>query len=295
MLYNVRHETRYDYARPVDLGAHLIHMRPRALAWQRVHAVTMHADPEPSRTESGTDCFGNDVAWMFLDSPHPHLSVTMQGKVEAAASKPPAADDTPPWTTVSAAAFAGGPGAWDAAEFLFDSPMVTIVPEARDYAERSFPPQRPILEALLDLNLRIRRDFAFRSGVSTVNTPVRQTLAQRAGVCQDFAHLMIAGLRALGLPARYVSGYVRTRPPPGQKRRIGADQSHAWVGAWMGPKHGWIDLDPTNGLVIADEHVVLGWGRDYSDVCPLRGVILGGGHHTVHVSVDLVAADEALV
>jgi transglutaminase-like putative cysteine protease len=116
---------------------------------------------------------------------------------------------------------------------------------------------------------------------------VRQVLAQRAGVCQDFSHLMIAGLRALGLPARYVSGYVRTWPPAGQKRRIGADQSHAWVGAWMGPAHGWVDLDPTNGLVVADEHVVLGWGRDFTDVTPMCGVILGGAHHRVHVSVDL--------
>ena len=164
--------------------------------------------------------------------------------------------------------------------------------EARDYAARSFTPQRPILEALADLNLRIRRDFAFRAGVSGVSTTVRQTLATRSGVCQDFSHLMISGLRGLGLPARYRSGYVRTTPPPGQKRRLGADQSHAWVGAWMGPLHGWIDLDPTNGLIIADEHVCLGWGRDYSDVCPLRGIILGGGKHDVEVSVDLLAADE---
>jgi transglutaminase-like putative cysteine protease len=292
MIYRVRHETRYDYGRPVDLGAHLLHLRPRTLPWQHVLHASLKTDPKPARIDYGTDCFGNAVAWMFLDAPHPHMQVTLEGLVDVAAPPPPPADTTLKWHEVSASAFTGGPAAWEAAEFLFESPMVALVPEARDYTEKSFPPERPILEALLDLNTRIRRDFAFRTDVSTVNTPVRQTLAQRAGVCQDFAHLMIAGLRSLGLPARYVSGYIRTRPPPGKKRRVGADQSHAWVGAWLGPDHGWIDLDPTNGLVIADEHVVLGWGRDYSDVCPLRGIILGGGKHTVTAKVNLLAVGE---
>jgi len=155
------------------------------------------------------------------------------------------------------------------------------------YASVSFPPGRPILAGLLDFNARIRREFAFKAGVTTISTPVARVLAQRAGVCQDFSHLMISGLRALGLPARYVSGYLRTKPPPGQTARRGADQSHAWVGAWLGPEFGWVDLDPTNDLVVRDEHVVLAWGRDYGDISPVRGVILGGGHHTVSVAVDL--------
>jgi ferredoxin len=134
------------------------------------------------------------------------------------------------------------------------------------------------------------RDFAFKPGVTTLSTPVSQVLSLRAGVCQDFAHLMIAGLRAIGLPARYCSGYVRTRPPPGQARRQGADQSHAWVGAWMGPDNGWVDLDPTNDLVVRDEHVLLSWGRDYADISPVKGILLGGGKQVLEVSVDLVAA-----
>jgi transglutaminase-like putative cysteine protease len=138
---------------------------------------------------------------------------------------------------------------------------------------------------------RIRADFVFRAGVTTVTTQIATVLERREGVCQDFTHLMIAALRALGLPARYVSGYVRTRPPPGGIRLMGADQSHAWVAAWLGPAHGWIDLDPTNNMVVRDEHVVLGWGRDYSDVSPLRGVILGGGRHALTVSVDLEAEE----
>ena len=143
------------------------------------------------------------------------------------------------------------------------------------------------MQAVLDLCGRINREFAFRPGVTTVNTSVADVLAGRAGVCQDFTHLMIAGLRAHGLPARYVSGYLRTKPPPGQAPRRGADQSHAWVGCWLGPEHGWVDLDPTNNLVVGDEHVVLAWGRDYGDISPVRGVILGGGAHTVTVGVDL--------
>jgi transglutaminase-like putative cysteine protease len=183
------------------------------------------------------------------------------------------------------AAAAGG----DAAEFAFGSPLAPADRAAGLDAAASFPPGRPVLAGLLDLTGRIRREFAFRPGATTVATAVPLVLAQRAGVCQDFAHVMIAGLRALGLPARYVSGYLRTRPPRGQPARRGADQSHAWVGAWLGPEQGWVDLDPTNDLVVQEEHVVLGWGRDFSDVSPLRGVILGGGTHSVTAAVELEA------
>jgi transglutaminase-like putative cysteine protease len=191
---------------------------------------------------------------------------------------------------VAAAARRGGPGggAWRAAEFALGSPLAVPGRAARAYAAPSFPAGWPVLAGLLDLNARIARDFRFRAGVTSIATPVEEVLARREGVCQDFSHLMIAGLRALGLPARYVSGYVRTRPPPGQPRRRGADQSHAWVGCWLGPGQRWVDLDPTSALVVQDEHVVLGWGRDFNDVSPVRGVVLGGGpRHALAVSVDL--------
>jgi transglutaminase-like putative cysteine protease len=224
---------------------------------------------------------------MFLDAPHPDFAVALDAIVDVRAPDVPNPWATPGWEQVSRAAFAGGAGSFEAAEFLFESPMVAPIREAGDYVAASFSAGVPILAALLDLNARIRRDFTFKGGVTTVNTPVRQVLAQRAGVCQDFSHLMIAGLRAIGLPARYVSGYIRTKPPPGQPRRRGADQSHAWVGCWLGPENGWVDVDPTNGIVVADEHVILGWGRDYGDVSPIFGVILGGGKHGLSVSVDL--------
>jgi transglutaminase-like putative cysteine protease len=241
------------------------------------------------RSTEAMDHFGNQVTWLFLDMPHAHFEVTMDAVIDVAFPAPPAPDATPPWEDVVAAARAGG-AHWQSSEFAFESPMVAMDPSAGAYAAQSFPPGRPILAGVRELTTRIRREFAFRSGVTTISTPVSKVMQLRAGVCQDFTHVMISGLRSLGLPARYVSGYVRTVPPPGQVRRRGADQSHAWVGAWMGPEHGWVDFDPTNDLIVSDEHVVLGWGRDFGDVSPLRGVILGGGKHSLKVSVDLEAA-----
>ena len=291
MRYRISHTTTYDYARPVDLASHMLHLLPRDVPGQSVMSAALEAEPLPGRMNLADDHFGNHVSWMFLDRRHDRFSVTLKAEVDVFFQPPPPVDETLPWEDVAALALAGGPGAWQAAEFLFDSPMLPAEPAAGAYAAVSFPPGRPVLEGLLDLNARIRKEFSFKPGVTNVQTTVAKVLSQRAGVCQDFTHLMIAGLRAIGLPARYVSGYLRTRPPPGQPARRGADQSHAWVGAWMGPEHGWVDLDPTNNLVVKDEHVVLAYGRDYSDISPVRGVILGGGRHNVSVGVDLEAVE----
>jgi transglutaminase-like putative cysteine protease len=293
VIYRVRHETAYAYGGGVDLAAHLLHLRPRALAWQRVLASHIVSAPAASRQHEGTDHFGNPVTWLFLDAPHDAFAVRAEAVVDVLFPSPPPAEATPAWEAVAEAARRGGPDAWQAAEFLFDSPLCSALPAAGLYAAASFPPGRPVLEGLLDLNSRIGRDFAFRPGVTDLNTTPAEVLARREGVCQDFAHVMISALRALGLPARYVSGYLRTRPPPGQERRLGADQSHAWVAAWLGAAQGWIDLDPTNALVVNDEHVVLGWGRDYGDVSPVRGVVLGSGAHSLTISVDLEPLDTA--
>ena len=290
MKYRVRHTTRYRYAKTVDLASHMLHLSPRSLPQQRVLGASITATPEPSRRTGAIDHFGNTVNWLFLDRPHESFEVAAEAAVEVELPPPPSAAATLPWEAVAAAAREGGEGAWQAAEFTFDSPMVPAEPGAADYARPSFPPGRPVLAGLLEMLARIRRDFAYRAGVTTIATPIARVLEQRAGVCQDFSHLMIAGLRGLGLPARYISGYIRTRPPPGELPRRGADQSHAWVGCWLGAAHGWVDLDPTNDLVVRDEHVVLGWGRDFGDVSPLRGVLLGGGEHTLAVSVDLEPA-----
>ncbi len=284
MRWKLRHATTYRYARPVDMATHMLHLTPREMPGQRLLHHTLTATPEPARVTHGVDDFGNAVTWLFLDSPHDRFVVVSEAEVEVRFPAPPPPASTLPWEEV--AALAGG----TIAQFLFDSPLVPASPAARAYAGASFPRGRPVLEGLLHLMSRIRREFAYKPGVTGISTSVETIMATRAGVCQDFSHAMIAGLRGLGLPARYVSGYIRTHTPPGRVRLRGADQSHAWVGAWMGPDFGWVDLDPTNDCVTATEHVVLGWGRDFSDVSPLRGVILGGGRHTLDVGVDLEPA-----
>ncbi|MCS6853337.1 MAG: transglutaminase family protein [Elioraea sp.] len=287
MRYRVVHRTAYTYGEAVDLAAHLLHLTPRPLPGQTVLAATITAEPEPARSVTAEDHFGNVATWLFHTEPHADFVVTLEAEVEVAFPAPPEPGSTLPWEAVRDLVAAGGPEAWAQAEFAVASPMAPRDGQAGRYVRDSFPPGRPILAGLLELTARIRRDFAFRPGTTTLATPIAQVMQTRAGVCQDFAHLMIGGLRALGLPARYVSGYIRTRPKPGAERRRGADQSHAWVGVWLGPDHGWVDLDPTNDLVVRDEHVVLAWGRDYADVSPVRGIILGGGRHSLAVSVDL--------
>ncbi len=289
MKYRVRHSTAYRYARPVDLASHLLHLMPRNLPQQRVLSARVTADPVPARITEGTDAYDNAVSWLFLDAPHARFEVTLEAVVDVSFPAPPPAEDTPAWEDIVAACGVGGAG-WREAEFVFDSPMAPALPEAGAYVAPSFPPGQRMLTGLRDLLARFRRDFAFRSGVTTIATPLTTVIAQRAGVCQDFTHVIISGLRALGLPARYVSGYIRTRPPPGATKRLGSDQSHAWVGVWLGPQHGWIDIDPTNNLIVSEEHVVLAWGRDYRDISPVRGVILGGGKHSLTVGVDLEPA-----
>lgn len=285
MRYRLRHTTRYTYGAPVDLAAHMVHLRPRPLFGQHVVSDRIDTLPASARRRDGLDHFGNRVTWLFLDLSHATFELTTESVVDVGFPAPPAAAVTPAWEAVVEQV--RRPEGWQAAEFSFDSPMAPARGDTRLYGAASFPAGRPILEGLLDLNARIKADFAYRTGATSVSTPVAEVMQRRIGVCQDFAHVMISALRGLGLPARYVSGYIRTRPPPGQPRRQGADQSHAWVGCWLGAEHGWVDLDPTNALVVADEHVVVGWGRDYGDVSPIRGVILGGGSHDLSVAVDL--------
>lgn len=285
MRYRVKHTTSYAYGNPVELAAHMAHLRPRTMPFQSVITDSIDIDPVPARRRDGHDHFGNNVTWLFLDLPHADFEVTVESLVDVAYPDPPGPDTTTAWEEIAQAA--REPEAWQAVEFQFGTGLAPVNAETRAYAAESFTPGRPVLAALLELNRRIYTDFRFKAGVTSISTPVSQVIQRKEGVCQDFTHVMVSALRGLGLPARYTSGYIRTRPPPGQTKRQGADQSHAWVGAWIGPEFGWIDVDPTNGIVAKDEHVLLGWGRDFNDVSPLRGVILGGGSHDVSVSVDL--------
>jgi len=291
VIYDVVHRTTYRYASAVDVSYHTLRLSPRELPYQRVLRSAVIATPAPLRIADRVDWFGNKVSHISLEEPHDELVVDARSVVDVAYPPPPDAAKTPSWESVRDALDGGGlPVEWAASEFTRESPMALIDDTIRQYAAPSFPKARPIFACVLDLNSRIKRDFVFDPRATGVATPVEQVMRLRRGVCQDFAHVMIACLRAMGLAARYVSGYVRTYPPPGQKRRVGADASHAWVSVWV-PGTGWIDVDPTNDLVVKDEHVVVGWGRDYSDISPIRGVILGGGAHELDVSVDLAPSD----
>ena len=283
-IMRLRHATTYSYEQPVALAAHLLHLRPRALAWQRVLEFTLTADPTPSRQRNGADHFGNPVTWMFHDEPHARFEVVSEASVELLPRPMPVV--TPPWEQV-ADAVRNQAWAWREAEFAFPSPFVPPLAEARLFAAPSFQPGRLIADSVTCLARRIGQEFRYQPGATTISTPLARVFARRTGVCQDFAHAMIAGLRSFGLPARYVSGYVLTQPPAGGERLRGADQSHAWVGCWLGPGLGWLDLDPTNSSIVGQEHVCLAWGRDYGDISPTRGVLLGGGSHTLSVGVDL--------
>jgi transglutaminase-like putative cysteine protease len=283
MIYRLHHLTTYDYADPVVLGTHFMHLLPRARPGQTVRESQLEISPAPDNRRNEIDHFGNFTTTASITVSHRQFVVGLNATVEVEQPAPPEAGLTAAWEGVAEAAILRP----DTAEFCLASPLAEPSPEIAAYSRASFAPGRPVLGALLDLNHRLFADLAYRPGSTHVTTTAAQALGSRAGVCQDYAHLMIAALRALGLPARYVSGYLRTYPVGGVEKHRGADQSHAWVSAWIGEAHGWVDLDPTNDLLVSDEHVTLAWGRDFQDVSPLRGVILGGGRHTLRVNVDL--------
>jgi transglutaminase-like putative cysteine protease len=289
LIYAVRHQSSYRYHETVDLSHHVLHLTPRELPWQRAARSAIRTLPSAPELAPGIDYFGNAISFFSILTPHDRLVVEMSAEIEVTPRPPVDPALTPPWEAVRAAldgdCFPIG-GDRDAAEFVNDSPMVPASPEFAAYAMPSFSPGRPILEAALDLTHRISRDFTFDATATEVTTPLAEVLERQRGVCQDFAHAEVAALRSIGLAARYVSGYIRTYPAAGAPRLVGADASHAWVSVWS-PDAGWVDLDPTNDLLVGEEHITLAWGRDYSDVSPIRGVILGSGEHALAVSVDV--------
>jgi len=284
----VSHRTTYHYSTPVEIAQHLATIRPIACAWQRIVAHHECIDPEPSYITHHRDAFGNDVLYFSLETPHDHLQMTSETTVHLSprwTSFDPQA--TPVWENVAQALrFSANGGFLRESEFCFASPY--IVPDAalRDYALPSFAPGTPLVVGAIDLMRRIHADFQYLPESTTFDTPAARAFALKSGVCQDFSQVMIGCLRALGLSARYVSGYLRNEPPPGQPKLIGADASHAWVSVYC-PTHGWVDLDPTNNMLADLDHVTLATGRDYSDVSLLRGTLLGGGTHRIEVGVTV--------
>ncbi len=286
MLYKVSHRTTYKYVSPVSVGDHVACLKPRSFAQNHLLQNTLHIHPKPVVLTERTDYFGNSLWFFTVQQPHRELVVESRSEILVAPETPPA-DASLPWEES-----AGNlprdhqPEALAAYQFQFESARIRLRPEFAAYALQSFTPGRPMREALLELTSRINRDFRFDSKATSVRTPIEEVFEKRHGVCQDFAHIQIACLRSIGVAARYVSGYLRTYPPPGRPRLIGADASHAWVSAFC-RKAGWLDMDPTNDVAPTDGHVTVAWGRDYGDVSPLRGLILGGGAHSLKVEVDM--------
>jgi transglutaminase-like putative cysteine protease len=288
MIYRVRHTTTYAYASSVSLSHNAICLRPRDSMVQTCSAYELLVYPEPAVLNHTVDCFGNQVTFFVLQEPHTALTMTANSTVEVTAPDLPHLATLLPWEEVRDHLRCDrSEASLEAYQFVFDSRHIATRPDLLSYAASSFPPGRPLLEAVHDLTRRIHTDFTYDPKATSVSTPVNDVLRDRHGVCQDFAHLQIGCLRALGLAARYVSGYLLTQPPPGQEPLVGAQASHAWVSVYC-PGYGWIDVDPTNNVFPTDGHITVAFGRDYSDVSPIKGVFLGGGEHTLQVDVDVV-------
>ena len=291
MNYRIVHRTTYKYKYPVSVGNHVACLTPRSLPDHQLKRSELHIQPTPATRTERVDYFGNLLYFFTVQEPHTELVVEARSEVTINGLSRPWPQQSLAWEEVARALPNDqSPAGLDAYQFGFESPRIRVRPEFASYALQSFTPGRPMPESLLDLTARIHKDFRFDSKVTNVRTPTEQVFRKRRGVCQDFAHLQIACLRSLNIAARYVSGYLRTYPPPGQPRLVGADASHAWVSAYC-PGIGWLDVDPTNNLIPSNGHVTLAWGRDYGDVSPLHGLILGGGAHTLKVAVDMEPLD----
>ncbi len=289
MIYDVKQVSTCTYSDVVPFGRHVARLMPREWPGQRIIAADLSIDPKPADDLVTEDFFGNRIRFFTLEKPHSELTVTLKARISVEAQAGLLTVLTPPWEEVRDAAQASAdPSALSPVHHLFDSRRVRLSETIGAYVGKSFTPGRPILEAASEVMRRIKADFDYEPGVTDVDTPAEEAFIARAGVCQDFAHIMISGLRWLGLPAAYVSGYLRTLPPPGQPRLEGADATHAWVSVWCGPQAGWIGLDPTNAVLAGEDHIVLAFGRDYADVAPLDGIIVASGDQTLDVAVDVI-------
>lgn len=310
MKYRITHTTVYQYSQPVGLCQNEARLQPRNFWRQNCLSTRFEIKPAPMDCRERIDFFGNSVAYFAIQQSHTQLIVTaisevtifsrqnnldlfnqmtweqvrgllQETTIQGQSQSQQGQDQMPNQAQDLALEIL------DAKQYLLDSPMVTVTPELADYAQSSFLPNRALVDVVRDLMQRIYRDFTYDPAFTTIATPLSEVLSFRRGVCQDFAHLAIGCLRAYGMAARYISGYVETLPEPGKERLVGADASHAWFSVYI-PGTGWLDFDPTNNTVPQDQHITLAWGRDYADVTPLKGIALGGGQHTLSVSVDVL-------
>lgn len=286
--YKVTHSTKFSYTESVPVCHNLVHLVPRALPFQEVLNYRLSIQPLPLNVVHRRDYFGNELSYFSVDQPHRQLTVTTVSQVKV--HRRPALDlaATPAWEQIAQQRWQTSGNQWlEQFPFGQSTGLTRSFPELLEYTRPHFTPQRPIGEATLALTQQIFSDFKFDPQATTVSTPVETVFTERHGVCQDFSHLQTSALRALGLPVRYMSGYLRTTPPSGEPRLTGADASHAWVSVYCGSNFGWIDFDPTNNCLVGSDHVTVAWGRDYNDVCPIQGVIVGGGEHRMQVAVDV--------
>ncbi len=292
--YRVIHETRYRYPSAVASTRQVAHLTPRNTDWQKRLEHHIGITPTPSERSEDEDYFGNHVTRFAHDAGFDEQIIRAESLVEVQPHAPALTATSPDWRSVREACADGTPSLrFELAQFLTSSSMAPALAQAAEYAQASLHEGGPWLAGLLDLTARVHNDFVFDPAATTLTTPVQEVIEKKRGVCQDFAHLMVSCLRSVGLPARYVSGYILTHPPAGQPRLIGADASHAWVSAYC-PELGWVDFDPTNGKLADTEFITLGWGRDFLDVTPLRGVVLGSGAQEMEVRVTVMPLDATL-
>lgn len=287
MKYLVSHRTEYFYDELVPLCHNVLRLRPRDSAYQTCLRHELTSDPRPAVQRDRVDFFGNHVTWLSVQIPHRQLKISAVSEVEVTPMVLPEKLTGPPWDSVTASLIEKQePEVLGALQYTFESPHVPLNAELADFARQDFAAGAPLVPCMRAFNQRIFKEFSFDPTATTISTPVMEVLRRRRGVCQDFAHLAIAGLRSLGLAARYVSGYLNTQPPPGKERLVGVDASHAWLGVYV-PDHGWIDMDPTNGILPQGGHITLAWARDYDDLSPVRGVMVGGERHSLNYAVDV--------
>lgn len=293
MKFSIKHTTQYEYPSDVVVGYNLVHLQPRNTAVQSCSNFMLVVTPEPATVTQREDYFGNQCSLFNVDQPHRYLTVTAISEVNVQRAAGPDPMQTPAWETVVENVLATETEEeFEAIQFRCASPDIVSFVGLKEYALESFQPGRPILAAAIDLTGRIFNDFQYDPWATTVNSEIREAFEKRRGVCQDFAHFQIGCLRELGIPARYVSGYIRTYPPEGQEKLVGSDASHAWPSVWCGRNVGWVELDPTNNQLVGNDYITVAIGRDYGDVCPVKGVIVGSSNQNLAVSVNVEPSED---
>jgi transglutaminase-like putative cysteine protease len=293
VIYDVRHRTTYSYAAPVAFARCVLRLTPETSSVQTLEWFSIAISPEAARCIERTGPFGERTQILVVEEAHSELIIEARSRVDVHAPPLAPACDSPPWESARASSFRTDDlGPTSPANFLYPTSRTPLVPEITEYAKASFTPGRPIIAAAAELMGRIHADFTYDPEATDVSTPPGRAFAERRGVCQDFANIMISGLRGIGLPAAYVTGYLRTTPPPGRPRLEGADATHAWVRLWCGEPSGWIGLDPTNDIYVENDHISLVVGRDAADASPIEGVLLTSGEQTLTVQVDVIPREE---